>query len=501
MTKISDDALDLAITKLKSGLPVAQILELNPELGPAIAPLLVTVETLEALGPIETPGQQALTDDRNEFLARITDIQLQPVSPGPLARLNSWILLNFPWLIPGSWGQRNEVQKMGVILLKAVLVMTVAFGSIGGVFAAAENSLPGSPIYSIKLAREQLRLALNSDPAREAELYLNNVEERVKEMLQTAARGDVPKEATMNRLQTQMDGAYRNMAQTPDDSLLSLLLQTQEMTQAQEQALIQAQEQVNQQTKDRLQETARLMAQWRKVAEDGLQEPGQFRLRYRDGQDSKSPGPGEPGGNQDCDGDCDPAGNENKYGQDGGEPAQGPGPGEPGGNPDCEGDCEPAGDENKYGQDGGGPAQGPGPGEPGGNPDCDGDCEPAGDENKYGQDGGGPAQDPGPGEPGGNPDCCVDCEPVGDENKYGQESEDPSQSPGPGEPGGNPDCDGDCDPAGDENKNGQDGDDPAQGPGPGESGGYPEAPNDTDGSDGDGSGTTGSQSPGGPSGG
>jgi len=501
MTRISDDALDLAITKLQSGLSVAQVLEANPENGPAMAPLLATVVTLQALSPIEIPGQQALTDDRNEFLARITDIQLQPVSPGPFARLNSWILLNFPWLIPGSWGQRNEVRKMGVILLKAVLVMTVTFGSIGGVFAAAENSLPGSPVYSIKLIREQLRLALNSDPAHEAELHLNNAEERVWEIIQTAARGDVPQEATMNRLQSHMDEAYRNMAQAPDDSLLRLLVQAQEMTQVQEQTLIQAQEQVNQQSKDRLQETARLMAQWRKVAEDGLQEPEQFRLRYRGGQDGESPGPGQPGGNPDCSGDCEPIGDENKYGQDGGGPAQGPGPGEPGGNPDCDGDCEPSGDENKYGQDGEDPPQGPGPGEPGGNPDCDGDCEPAGDENKYGQDGGGPAQGPGPGEPSGNPDCEGDCEPAGDENKYGQDGEDPPQGPGPGEPGGNPDCDGDCEPAGDEKKYGQEGDGPDQSPGPGESGGNPEGPNDNDGSGGDGSGTTGSQSPGGPSGG
>lgn len=482
ISKISDDSLDQIIAQFLSGQSVARLLESNAEFGPELASLLPAVEAVQLLSPVEAPGQQALIDDRNAFLAEITAIQLQPVSTGHFARLNSWISVNLPRLIPSSWGQRKEVRKMSFIVVKALLALTVAFGSISGVIVAAENSLPGSPIYPLKLAQEEIRLALIRDPVQEAELHFDLARERAKEMIQTASHGEVPQEATANRLQTHMEEAYINAAQVSDESLESLLIQAQEMTQTQEQALIRVQEQASEQAKDRLQETARLMAQWRKIAEDGLQEPEQFRLRFRSGEAGESPGPGQPGGNSDCSGDCEPAGDQNQYGKNGNQAGQGPGPGQPGGNPDCDGDCEPVGDEYKYGQESGGPSNSAGPGEPGGNPDCSGDCEPVGDENKYGQEGNGASQGPGSSEAGGNPDCTGDCEPAGDENKYGQEGDGSSQSPGPGEPGGNPECDGDCEPAGDENKYGQDGDEASQGPGPGEPGGNPDCSNECDGS-------------------
>ena len=367
---LSDNILDLALGQLRAGEPPNQVLGMYPVYADSLGPLLEAAWALKVIDPVEVPGVQAVTADRNDFLAGVTRLQLQPVSSSPLARLKGWLLFNIPWLFPNSGEPQREVRQMTLLILKVALVFTVLFGSVGSVMVAAEDSLPDSPIYSLKLAREQVRLAMNSDPAKEAALHFNRAQTRVQEMIQTSEQGDVPQEATMTRLQTHMSEAFRNTAQTADEPMEALLLVAQEMTRRQEQALALAQEQANEQAQTRLRETAGQMSQWRQDAEEGLQDPYQFRLRFGHNRPEDAPDPGGPGNDPDCTGDCDQNGDSNQYGQetDVTQPDPGPGPGQPGGNLDCTGDCDQSGDGNQNGQDPEPPPPGPGPGNPGGNP-------------------------------------------------------------------------------------------------------------------------------------
>ena len=379
ISAITDDMLDSSLGQLQAGESPSRILGSYAAYAESLGPLLEAASALKSIDPIEVPTHQALTHDRNDFLASVTGLQLQPVSPSPLTRLKGWILFNIPWLFPSTGRQRREVRQMSFLFLKAALIFTIVFGSVGGVMVAAEDSLPGSPIYSFKLAREQARLAMNSDPAEEAALHLNLAQERVQEMIQISAQGEVPQDATLTRLQTHMNEAFRYTAQTADEPMEALLIQAQEMTLSQEQALTQAQDQANEQAKSKLKETARQMSHWRLEAEEGLQDPLQFRLSHSNNRPEDAPGPGQHGDNPDCTGDCDQDGDGNQNGQDSEEPPFGSGPGEPGGNPDCTGDCDQDGDGNQYGPPAEEPPFGPGPGEPGGNPDCPGDCDQSGD--------------------------------------------------------------------------------------------------------------------------
>ncbi len=492
---VSDNILDLALGQIQAGEPPNQVLGSYPGSAGYLGPLLEAAWTLKVIDPVEFPDVQAISHDRNAFLVGVTGLHLQSVSSSPLAGLKGWILFNIPWLFPDSGEPRLKVRQMSFLFLKVALVFTVLFWSVGGVMVAAEDSLPDSPIYALKLVREQARLAMNSDPAKEAALHLNLAQTRIQEMIRTAARGDVPQEVTMTRLQTHMSEAFRNTAQTADEPMEALLFQAQEMTRLQEQALTQAQEQANEKAQTRLRETARQMSQWRQDAEEGLQDPHQFRLRFGHNGPEDAPGPGGPGVYPDCNDDCDQNGDGNQYGQDAEDPPSDHsyGPGQPGGNPDCSGDCGQNGDGNRYGQDAKDPPPGPGPGQPGGNPDCSGDCDQSRDGNQFGQDAEDPPPGSGPGQPGGNPDCSGDCDQSGDGNQYGQDAEEPPPGPGPGQPGGNPDCSGDCDQSGDSNQYGQDAEDPPPGPSPGQPGGNPECSGDCD--------QSGSESPGGQSGG
>jgi len=461
MTMDLTDSLDVALEQLRSGEAIATILANHPAQAEALMPLLNAATTLNAIGPVEMPPREALSADRNDFLAKIAHQRTQTVSPGPFVRLKEWIAQQIPWN-PNLTLQRKEQRRMSVLLVKATLILSMAFGSAGGTAALAANSLPDSPLYPAKLAMEQTRLNVTTDPAQQAALHMALAGVRVQEMNRLALADKVPGEPTVLRLQTHLNQALDAAAQLPDDEMLDFLTQARETIQNQERTLEQVQAHAAEPAQEPLRQARRYLSQARQDVETGLKDPNTIRRRTTESRPSEAPSQPTvvpvPGGNTDCPtGDCVPAGDQNQYGP---QPDQ-LGPGEPGGNPDCTaGECEPAGDQNQYGPQ---PDQ-PGPGEPGGNPDCTaGECEPAGDQNQYGPQ----PEQPGPGEPGGNPDCTAgECEPAGDQNQYGPQ---PDQ-PGPGEPGGNPDCTGDCEPAGDEHHNGPQPSQPGEDPGDGADG-------------------------------
>jgi hypothetical protein len=412
-------ALDVALEQLRGGERIPTILARYPAQSEALAPLLNAATALNAIRPVEMPSVETLSADRNNFLAEIAHLQAQPVSPGPFVRLQEWIAHQ----IPQNPLQRKEQRRMSALLVKATLILSMAFGSAGGAAALAANSLPDSPLYAAKLAVEQTRLKAATGPAEQAELHMTLAQVRVREMERQALAGKVPDEATVLRLQMHLDQALQLAGQLSDDSLLSFLTQARETIQNQEQTLKQVQARAAQPAQEPLSQAGSLLSQARQDVEAGLEDPNTIRWRTTEGRPVEVPSqptivPG-PGGNPDCPtGDCEPVGDENQYGP---QPDQ-PGPGQPGGNPDCPtDDCEPVGDEHHYGSQ----TDELSPGQPGGNPDCPtDDCEPVGDENQYGPQ---PDQ-PGPGEPDGNPDCPTDdCEPVGDEHHNGQQPAQPSE--------------------------------------------------------------------------
>lgn len=75
----------------------------------------------------------------------------------------------------------------------------------GGVVAAASNSMPDSPLYSVKLATEQVQLFLTSSSEGEAELYAKLVDRRVDEIVNMAEAGNAALiETTTARLQNHL---------------------------------------------------------------------------------------------------------------------------------------------------------------------------------------------------------------------------------------------------------------------------------------------------------
>jgi uncharacterized membrane protein YgcG len=460
-----DDLLDRALSQLANGQPAGEVLALYPVVSGELEPLLRSAARLEALRPVRLPDPESAVADRNAFLAEVTQLQLAPVSAGPLARLKGWIVSKSPRTMTVAKGPQKESKKMYVFALKLGLITTMLAGSLGGTLAAAAGSLPGTAVYPLKLAMEQAQLSLRTNPAGQAQQHLAMAQERVEEMVGLADKGQAPDDALLTRMQTQMRDAYQEIARVQEQEMATLLIQARNMTQASSQALSTAQEQAREQAQEQLQERLAeangAMNRWQHEAENGLTDPAQFRAQY---------GPGGPCGDEtcqppygdgdgECDADCD--GDQHQYGPGGsceGEDCQPPygegdgdgeqhqyGPGGPcegedcqppygDGDGECDADCD--GDQHQYGP--GGPCEGEDCQPPygGGDGECDADCD--GDQQQYGPGGPCEGEDCQPPYGDGDGECDADCD--GDQHQYGPG--DPGGSDAPGGPGGSEDSGG-----------------------------------------------------------
>jgi hypothetical protein len=208
-----DDSLNAALEQLRAGESVAAILANWPTQAETLKPLLMAATALEAIQAVDMPAPEAQLADRNEFLAQIDSMQAGPVSRELLVRLRRWMAHPIPQPTPGSTFQRKEQRRMSVLLVKVSLIFGMIFGSAGGAAALAANSLPDSPLYPAKLAMEQARLAMATDAAQQASIYLHMARTRSQEMQRLALAGEVPDEGTQLRLKEHLNQALQLAAQ------------------------------------------------------------------------------------------------------------------------------------------------------------------------------------------------------------------------------------------------------------------------------------------------
>lgn len=93
--------------------------------------------------------------------------------------------------------------KWASVLVAFMLV----FGAVFGVGQAAADSLPGQFLYEVKLASEQVRLSLTTDPEARAELNIALAERRLNEIAELVALGKTPDASTFDRATEQLESA------------------------------------------------------------------------------------------------------------------------------------------------------------------------------------------------------------------------------------------------------------------------------------------------------
>jgi hypothetical protein len=157
-----DDILNECIERIIKGATIDTCLADYPEQAAALEPLLRTAaDTIKAAAI--TPRPEFRQRAGYEFQAALRN--LKPEKHG-----------FFRW------------QARWVAVVSAVIVVLLAGG---GTVAASSNSLPDQPLYAVKLATENVRLALTPSALGKASLYAEFADRRVDEIIKMAEKGKV----------------------------------------------------------------------------------------------------------------------------------------------------------------------------------------------------------------------------------------------------------------------------------------------------------------------
>ena len=157
-----DDILDECLERLLAkGETLEQCLQSYPELSAELRPLLETALATKRASAIE-PRSEFRARARYQFHSALQTIE----SKRPF----------FGWL--PRWAT--------VVAIALVLLLVGG----GGTVAAAAGSMPDEPLYPVKIASEQVRLAFTPSSLGKAELYANLADKRVAEIIHVANKGD-----------------------------------------------------------------------------------------------------------------------------------------------------------------------------------------------------------------------------------------------------------------------------------------------------------------------
>lgn len=172
-----ENILDECLQRLVQGESIEACIAPYPEHASELEPLLRTaLETLRA----------ADIKPRPEFRQQAGYEFQKAISEMPVKESRGFLGVFKPWLV-------------------TVIVIVVVLAAGSGTVAAAASSLPDSPLYSVKLATESVRLALTPSALGKAELHAKFADERVEEILLMADKGksDLVEETT-DRLNEQL---------------------------------------------------------------------------------------------------------------------------------------------------------------------------------------------------------------------------------------------------------------------------------------------------------
>ena len=175
--------------------------------------LLQFARQLDELARQPVPSPQRTNADRARFLSAAV-AQRETYHSTGLSR---------------AWSGRMRQWLLGPAL-SLLLLMCVGLGAV----SAAVDSLPGSTLYPLKIAAEEIRLNVALTPPTRTRLHIQFAHERGYEMLRLAATQQQIDGQVVQRMAAEWDGAMRAALAAPTGSQPALLSQVHEgsLTQA-----------------------------------------------------------------------------------------------------------------------------------------------------------------------------------------------------------------------------------------------------------------------------
>ncbi len=161
-------------------------------------------------------------------------------------------------------------RRVWVALTHIILAPAFAFYVGFCLFNIAQVSAPEVPFYGLKLAIEDARLGLTTDPAQHASLALTFAAERVHEIVQIANRDQEIPESVLLRLQGQLRMALQDATNATEQDRQHILTEMNDVTKHLQDTLTQAEPAAPIATRDAMRRAFRLVEQTHLQAEKAL---------------------------------------------------------------------------------------------------------------------------------------------------------------------------------------------------------------------------------------
>ena len=198
--------LDDCIAAIRRGESVEACLSRYPRYADRLRPLLQLADKVRKT-PVAPPRPWPQATAWNRVRQRAADLR----SPRRGVRLK---VSYGAWLRP-------------VAVTMAVLIALVS--AAGGTALAAQNSLPDSPLYRVKLATEEVRLLVVFEDVNKAEILIEQSDERMEEILTMARQDKMIPGNVLSALRSRNERAAEILTENPEEvDLLSTLIQQSE---------------------------------------------------------------------------------------------------------------------------------------------------------------------------------------------------------------------------------------------------------------------------------
>jgi len=225
-------------------------------------PLVHTARQVMTLSETPPPPPHGLMPGRQRFLAEA-------------ARLRAESRGNPLWL------PLRRQRPAGVMKLAAALaVIAILFVVVLGARQAVAASLPGQPLYGVKLATERIQLALTVQPESRAALQQALAKERLDEIVALMERKQEIDSSVSARAIRQLGQALAASAQLQDSAAVQALQQLAEAIQQQERVMLGA---AGESPEPPVRELLREMERVRQEAHAGQGDPAGLRHRLQQG--------------------------------------------------------------------------------------------------------------------------------------------------------------------------------------------------------------------------
>ncbi|MCD6400892.1 MAG: hypothetical protein J7L73_03080 [Anaerolineales bacterium] len=227
-------------------------------------------EQLEKLREIPPRDPQMASHNRAKFMAEAGKIQ-QLVSQRQKQRHTLWKFNLF----------KKERSVMLTTLTSIMLALVIGLGGTGATVFAAQDAMPDSSLYGVKIKMEDLQLELTHDPADQIALLNRFATRRVEEIQEMANQNKPVPESVEERLREQTAAVIQLSQGMPDEAMAQVLDRTRIMLQRLDQKMAQVQEQVNSNATPTIARVREMIQERIQLVEIGLQDPAQFRLNMR----------------------------------------------------------------------------------------------------------------------------------------------------------------------------------------------------------------------------